>query len=251
MKPCSVKLEGECYKIVTWAVNTTGNQIFDEICELAACTTDSNFHKYIIPYCNIRKTHRQLHGLRILNTKKLRFLVDSNTQEILSTQTEIYGLKSFLSWLSEVKGQSSNGIILVSYNEQNYALSILWKSLEKYGLGNRFLELVAGYVDCNTIIDKKFKKEKNLIGQHISTILSDNKCEMNRSASKAQACYDIFTYLKYGDNQDVKNENDTQHTDLDLVYFVKQFMCEVANIKSIPTKELKVILDFLYYVGVL
>lgn len=215
----------EDYKIVAWAINTTGDEKTDEICELSAYTPELNFHEYIMPYCDVKSPYWKWHGLRECNTNKLRFLVDCNTNKILHTKTEFYGLKDFLLWLEKVNGQSSNGVILICFDDYNYMHEILLQSIRRYNLNKQFSNIVKGFVNCYNICEEKYRNNLNKCTlRNVSKMLLHQDASLIRAVTRAEICYKILVHIQV--------DRKTHNSKNSLFYLIKPYICN--SILDVP-----------------
>lgn len=176
------------YTIVGIDIDTTGRRLIDEIVQLAAFTPSDHFSQYIMPYMNLNPAARQRHQVRVISIGFYRMLKSLQTYKIIKSKSEIAALKDFLDWLEALKAKdnSSQGIILVYYEERKFIPYMVLESLKKYNLLDRFLNTVKSF--ANGIDLAKTNPDKALqhfslrkLSKHLKDCSSTIKTEPNNN----------------------------------------------------------------------
>ncbi|KAK2581079.1 hypothetical protein KPH14_006121 [Odynerus spinipes] len=104
------------YRLVGWDMDTTGKRLMDEICQIAGYTPSSTYSQYVMPYKDLNPPAIKRHNMRVVTIGKYRMLKNNKTNKVLKTKSEVSALIDFLTWLESVKGDATDGIILL-YHE--------------------------------------------------------------------------------------------------------------------------------------
>lgn len=70
------------YRLVGWDMDTTGKKVIDEICQIAAYTSNSTYSQYVMPYKDLNPTAIKRHSMKVVTNGKFRVLRNSKTNEV-------------------------------------------------------------------------------------------------------------------------------------------------------------------------
>lgn len=214
------------YRLVGWAVDTTGRRLIDEICQIAAYTPDQKFSQYIMPFSDIRLVYRRRHSIRVINMGRYRMLKDLRTNKFVKTKSEVSALTDFVIWLEQVKGDATDGIILLFHEFHKYTPAMLLESLRRHSLLERFSKVVKGFANCYNISqDKCANTTKTFSLRVMSKVLLNKEEDISSAVTRAQTCYDIVVHLGQSEIQDLdsKGSGDCKGNELHLIDLVRPY----------------------------
>lgn len=214
------------YRLVGWAVDTTGRRLIDEICQIAAYTPDSKFSQYIMPFSDIRLIYRRRHSIRVINMGRYRMLKDLRTNKFVKTKSEISALTDFVTWLEQVKGDATDGIILLFHDVHKYTPAMLLESLRRHSLAERFSKVVKGFSNCYDISqDKCANTTKSYTLRTMSKVLLNKEEDISSAVTRAQTCYEIVVHLGQSEIQDLdsKGSGDCKGNEAHLINLVRPY----------------------------
>ncbi|KAI4468492.1 maternal protein exuperantia [Holotrichia oblita] len=191
------------YRLVGWAVDTTGRRLIDEICQIAAYTPDSKFSQYIMPFSDIRLIYRRRHSIRVINMGRYRMLKDLRTNKFVKTKSEISALTDFITWLEQVKGDATDGIILLFHDVHKYTPAML--------------------LNLSVDMDKCANTTKSYTLRTMSKVLLNKDEDISSAVTRAQTCYEIVVHLGQSEIQDLdsKGSGDCKGNEAHLTNLVK------------------------------
>ena len=70
------------YCLVGWDLDTTGRRLIDEICQIAAYSSENNFSQYVMPFRDLNPAARRRHNIRVVTVGRYRMLKDSKTGKV-------------------------------------------------------------------------------------------------------------------------------------------------------------------------
>ncbi|GJQ66342.1 exu [Trypoxylus dichotomus] len=214
------------YRLVGWAVDTTGRRLIDEICQIAGYTPDSKFSQYIMPFSDIRLIYRRRHSIRVINMGRYRMLKDLRTNKFVKTKSEISALTDFIVWLEQVK-------------------AMLLESFRRHGLSERFAKVVKGFANCYDISqDKCANTTKSYTLRTMSKVLLNKEEDISSAATRAQTCYEIVVHLGQGEIQDLdsKGSGDCKGNEVHLINLVRPYTNPVSEEEQ-EIAQFKVLLE--------
>jgi len=116
---------------------------------------------------------------------------------VLKTKSEISGLSDFIQWLENVKGNSADGVILVSHELRKVAAPLLLEALYKYNLLERFCAVVKGFVNGYQVAEIKCAKTvRSFSLRTLSRVLLNNEEDLDNAADRARLAFQV-SKMKY------------------------------------------------------
>ncbi|KAF5307488.1 hypothetical protein FQR65_LT06843 [Abscondita terminalis] len=219
------------YKLVGWGIDTTGRRLIDEICQIAAYSTASQFSQHIMPFADLNPGSRRRHNLRIINIGRYRMLKNLKTNKFVKTKSEISALIDFLNWLEANRGDAKDGIILVYHEFRKTSPSMLLEALRRYNLIDRFSKIVKGFANGFNIAAVKCKNStKSFSLRVMSRMLLNKEDDFGNAVDRAQASYEVVVYLGQGERPDLKgtDTNTINGNDSHINTFISQFVNPVS-----------------------
>lgn len=214
------------YRLVGWAVDTTGRRLIDEICHISAYTPDSQFFLYIMPFHNIHLEYKRRLNIRLINMGKYRLMKDIRTNKFVKTRSEISALTDFVTWLEENRGDATEGIILLFHEFHKSTPAMLLEALRRYNLVERFSNVVKGFANVFSILQAKCVNTTKSLSLHVmSKILLNKDEDLTSAITRAQSCYEITVHLGQSerDDLDAKGSGDCKGNELHLIDLVRPF----------------------------
>lgn len=235
------------YRLVGWAVDTTGRRLIDEICHIAAYTPDSQFSLYIMPFHNIHLDYKRRLTIRLINMGRYRLMKDIRTNKFVKTRSEISALTDFVDWLEKNRGDATEGIILLFHEFHKFTPAMLLESLRRYNLVERFSNVVKGFANVFSILQAKCENSTKSFSLHVmSKILLNKDEDLTSAITRAQSCYEITVHLGQGerDDLDAKGSGDCKGNEIHLIDLVRPFTNpisaeeeEIEHLKVITFKK--------------
>lgn len=214
------------YRLVGWAVDTTGRRLIDEICQVAAYTPDSQFSQYIMPFSDIRLLYRKRHSIRVINMGRYRMLKDLRTNKFVKTKSEVSALLDFVQWLEENRGDATDGIILIFHEFHKSTPGMLLEALKRHNLVERFSKVVKGFVNCFNVLQAKCANTTKTFNLRVmSRVLLNKDEDLSSAVNRAQTCYEIVVHLGQSERQDLdsKGSGDCKGNEIHLVDLVRPY----------------------------
>lgn len=214
------------YKLVGWAVDTTGRRLIDEICHITAYTPDSQFSLYIMPFYNINFEYKRRLNIRLVNMGKYRMMKDIRTNKLVKTRSEVSALTDFVAWLEENRGDATEGIILLFHEIHKSMPGMLLEALRRYSLVERFTKVVKGFANVYNILQAKCVNSTKSFSLHVvSKVLLNKDEDLSSAITRAQVCYEITVHLGQSerDDLDAKGSGDCKGNESHLVDLVRPF----------------------------
>ncbi|KAF5284101.1 hypothetical protein FQA39_LY17112 [Lamprigera yunnana] len=218
------------YKLIGWGIDTTGRRLIDEICQIAAYSTTSQFSQHIMPFSDLNPTSRRRHNLRIVNIGKYRMLKNLKTNKFVKTKSEISTLIDFLSWLEANQGNAKDGIILIYHEFRKTSPGMLLESLRRYNLIDRFSNVVKGFTNGFNIAAVKCKNSTKAFSLRVmSRMLLNREDDFGNAIDRAQASYEVVIYLGQGERPNLNGIDVEQNDESQINSFVNQFVNPVSS----------------------
>ncbi|PSN51243.1 Maternal protein exuperantia [Blattella germanica] len=190
------------YRLIGWDLDTSGRRLFDEICQIAAYTPAVSFSQYVMPFCNLDPISRRRHNIRIVTVGRFRMLKDSKSGKVLKTKSEISALTDFIQWLENMKGDSVDGVILISHELRKVAAPLLLVALQKYNLLERFSAVVKGFANGYEIAAEKCAKTVHSFSlRTLSRVLLDKEEELDNATDRARLAFQVIQHLCAGEDR--------------------------------------------------
>ncbi|XP_075217116.1 maternal protein exuperantia [Lycorma delicatula] len=193
--------DGE-YRLVGWDLDTTGQRLIDEICQIAAYTPTDSFSQYVMPYKDLNIKSKRQYMICTVTVGYYRMLKDTKTGKVIKTKSEISALVEFISWLEKIHNQEKacTGIILLCHEKYELAPLILLEALRRYNLIERFSNVVKGFANCFAFVKQKCEQSVRSFSLRVlSKILLDRENENTNSAvDRARLAYQLVHHLCQG-----------------------------------------------------
>ena len=219
------------YKLIGWGIDTTGRRLIDEICQIAAYATTSQFSQHIMPFSNLNPGSCRRHNLRIINIGRYRMLKNLQTNKFVKTKSEISALMDFLNWLEENRGDAKDGIILIYHEFRKTSPGMLLEALRRYNLIDRFSKIVKGFANGFNVAAVKCKNStKSFSLRVMSRMLLNKEDDFGNAVDRAQASYEVVVYLGQGERPDLSSTNGENSNDNEkhINSFISQFVNPVS-----------------------
>ncbi|GLV40508.1 exuperantia [Carabus blaptoides fortunei] len=233
------------YRLVGWDIDTTGRRLIDEICQIAAYTTNAQFAQYVMPYASLNPFAQRRHNIRVVTVSRYRMLKDLKTNKFLKTKSEISALTDFISWLEQNRGDGTDGVILVFHEVRKLAPAMMLEALRRYNLLERFSAVVKGFTNSYQLAESKCANTmKSFSMKVLSRVLLDKDEDLNNAADRARLCYLIVQHLGQGERQDLDSEGsgDTGSMERHATALVQQF-AQTITTEEVELAELKALLE--------
>lgn len=214
------------YRLVGWAVDTTGRRLIDEICQIAAYTPDSQFSQYIMPFGDIKLLYRKRHSIRVINLGRYRMLKDLRTHKFVKTKSEVSALTDFVTWLEENRGDATDGIILIYHEVHKSTPGMLLEALKRHNLSERFMKVVKGFANCYGVLQAKCANTTKTFNLRVmSKVLLNKEDDLSSAVTRAQTCYEIVVHLAQSERQDLdsKGSGDCKGNEVHLIELVRAY----------------------------
>lgn len=237
------------YRLIGWAIDTTGRRLIDEICQIAAYTPTSQFSQYIMPYKDINPTFIRRHLIRVINSGRYRMLKDLKTNKYIKTKSAASALTDFILWLENNRGDASDGIILVYHEFRKSAPAMLLEALNQYSLLERFKEVVKGFANGFDVAEAKCAKTmKSFSLRMMAKVLLNKDEDLSNAVDRARAAYQVVVHLGQGERPDLdaNGSGDCTGEEMHLLDFVGPFTNPISAEEE-EIAELKVATSFLLH----
>lgn len=225
------------YRLIGWAIDTTGRRLIDEICQIAAYTPTSQFSQYIMPYKDINPTFIRRHLIRVINSGRYRMLKDLKTNKYIKTKSAASALTDFILWLESNRGDAADGIILVYHEFRKSAPAMLLEALRQYSLLERFKEVVKGFTNGFDVAEAKCAKTmKSFSLRMMSKVLLNKDEDISNAVDRARAAYQVIVHLGQGERPDLDSQGSGDCTGEEG--HLIQFVCPFTNPISAEEEEI-------------
>lgn len=228
-----VSVANKKHTVVTWAINVTGRRLNDKIFNIAASTRKSNFNEFIIPNKHIRRSFYS-HNIRVIKDNDIKRLKDLESQTFVDTKIEITVLKEFITWLEQVKNNTTESIILVYHEQRKHSIIIFLDTLRRHNLLVKFSNVVHGFVNLFQIIENKCKDiTTSFTLNNICRLLLKKKIFIGDAMARAEICYEIMMAIKQNVHvkNDIHSKDNTEKLteEIYLDVFIEPFISLVAT----------------------
>lgn len=227
------------YRLVGWAVDTTGRRLIDEIVQIAGYTPDSKFSQYIMPFADLNPIYSRKHNIRVFNTIRYRRLKDLKTGQFLKTKSEISALADFVQWLETVKGDAE-GVILTFHEVRKSIPGMLLEAMRRNNLLDRFKKVCKGFANGYSIAKAKCQSSTKTYNLRVmgKVLLGRDNTDFSTAVERASAVYDIAVHLAQGEREelDSKPSKVSTGTEPDLI----ELVCPYTNPVSAEEEEIAV-----------
>lgn len=230
-----------CYRLIGWAVDTTGGRLIDEICQISAYTPTSQFSQYIMPYRDINPTYIRRHLIRVINSGRYRMLKDLKKNKFIKTKSAVLALTDFIAWLEKNRGEATDGVILIYHEFRKASPAMLLETLRHYNLLDRFQSIVKGFANGFNIAQAKCGSSMKTFNlRMLSRILLNKEEDLSSAVERARVAYEAAVHLGQADRPDLdaKGSGDCTGVETYLVEFVRPYTnpveaeeAEIADLK--------------------
>ncbi|KAK9687303.1 Exuperantia SAM-like domain [Popillia japonica] len=162
---------------------------------------------------------------------RYRMLKDLRTNKFVKTKSEISALTDFITWLEQVKGDATDGIILLFHDVHKYTPAMLLESFRRHGLSERFAKIVKGFSNCYDISQEKCANTtKSYTLRTMSKVLLNKDEDISSAVTRAQTCYEIVVHLGQSEIQDLdsKGSGDCKGNEAHLTNLVRPYTNPVS-----------------------
>ncbi|XP_050305860.1 maternal protein exuperantia [Anthonomus grandis grandis] len=232
------------YRLVGWAVDTTGRRLIDEIVQIAAYTPNSSFSQYIMPFSDLNSIYSRKHNIRVFNTARYRRLKDLRTGQFLKTKSEISALNDFIEWLETAKGET-DGVILIFHEVRKSTPGMLLEALKKNNLLDRFDKVCKGFANGYSIATAKCQNSIKTYNLRVmgKVLLGRENTDFSNAVVRAAAVYDIAVHLAQGEREELNQAPKiSTGTEPELMALICPFTNSLSDEEE-ETKALKVLLE--------
>lgn len=228
------------YRLVGWAVDTTGRRLIDEIVQLAGYTPESQFSQYIMPFADFNPFYSRKYNVKIYNAVRYRRLKDMRTGQFLKTKSEICAVTDFVQWLETVKGDT-DGVLLIFHEVRKTTPGMLLEALRRNNLLERFEKVCKGFTNgfslakakCQTTIKTYSLKTMGKV------LLGKDTTDYSSAVERASAIYDIAVHLAQGEREDPNvGALITQLSQVQCPNLI-QLVCPYTNTISVEEHEIE------------
>lgn len=227
------------FRLVGWAVDTTGRRLIDEIVQIAGYTPDSKFSQYIMPFADLNPIYSRKHNIRVFNTIRYRRLKDMKTGQFLKTKSEISALTDFVQWLETVKGDAE-GVILTFHEVRKSTPGMLLEAMRRNNLLERFKNVCKGFANGFSIAKAKCQSSTKTYNLRVmgKVLLGRDNTDFSTAVERASAVYDIVVHLAQGEREelDTNASKVSTGTERDLI----ELVCPYTNPVSAEEEEIEI-----------
>ncbi|OAD57155.1 Maternal protein exuperantia [Eufriesea mexicana] len=245
-KPSAVGIDPGNYRLVGWDMDTTGKKVIDEICQIAGYTPSSLYSQYVMPYKDLNPPAMKRHNMKIVTIGKFRVLKDNKTNKALKTKSEVSALTDFLTWLSDMSGDATDGIILVYHEPRKVIPAMLIESLKKYNLLERFKQIVKGFANGFNIAEVKCANTVRAFSlRTLSQTLFNQEVQLDNAKERACLALQIVQHLsllEITNGNEANGSGDSDSSMKSTVEFIREFV-QPVEIEEQEYAELKVIFE--------
>ncbi|XP_011689040.1 PREDICTED: maternal protein exuperantia [Wasmannia auropunctata] len=235
------------YRLVGWDMDTTGKKVIDEICQIAAYTPNSTYSQYVMPYKDLNPTAIKRHSMKVVTNGKFRVLRNSKTNEVIKSKSEVSALTDFLSWLETVKENAADGVILVYHEPRKVIPAMLFESLKKYDLVDRFKQTVKGFANGFNIAEEKCANSAHIYSlRTLSRTLLKKEANLGNAQHRASLALQIAQYLCSFDGEkteDAIESGDTDEKSMKKAVEVIREFAQPVDVEEKEHNELKMIFE--------
>ncbi|CAG9766434.1 unnamed protein product [Ceutorhynchus assimilis] len=225
------------YRLVGWAVDTTGRRLIDEIVQIAGYTPESKFSKYIMPFSDLNPFYSRKHNIKVYNTIRYRRLKDLKTGQFLKTKSEISALTDFVEWLESVKGDSE-GIVLIFHEVRKSTPGMLLEALRRNSLLERFEKVCKGFSNGFSVAKAKCQSSTKTYNLRVmgKVLLGREQMDFSNAVERASAVYDIAVHLAQGERDEL---GDNGKISIGTEPVLIELVCPYTNPVSAEEEEIE------------
>lgn len=243
-KPCSMGIGPGNYRIVGWDMDTTGKKVIDEICQIAGYTPTSSYSQYVMPFKDLNPPAMKRHNMKVVTIGKFRVLKDNKTNKVLKTKSEVSGLIDFLAWLESIRGDATDGIILVYHEPRKVIPAMLIESLKKYSLLERFKEIVKGFANGFNVAEAKYVNTVRIFSlRTLSRTLFNQEKELDNAKDRACLALQVVQHLSSLEGTAESTPDGSGDSDSAMkksVEFIREFV-QPVEVEEQEYAELKIV----------
>lgn len=221
-------------------------KVIDEICQIAGYTPSSSYSQYVMPYKDLNPPAMKRHNMKIVTIGKFRVLKDNKTNKALKTKSEVSALTDFITWLSSIRGDAADGIILVYHEPRKVIPAMLIESLKKYNLLERFKQIVKGFANGFNIAEVKCANTVRAYTlRTLSQSLFNQETQLGNAKDRACLALQIVQHLSSlevtkGNEADGSGDSDSAMKN--TVEFIREFV-QPVEIEEQEYAELKIVFE--------
>ncbi|KAG7210551.1 hypothetical protein KM043_012071 [Ampulex compressa] len=243
---CATGVPSGNYRLVGWDMDATGKKFVDEICQIACFTPSSSYSQYVMPYKDLNPPAIKRHSMRVVTMGKFRVLKDSKTNKVLKTKSMVSALTEFLAWLEFVKGDATDGVILVYHEPRKVIPAMLLESLMKYNLLERFKETVKGFANGFNVAEVKCANTtESFTLRMLSRSLLKKQQRLDNAKDRAYLALQIIQHLSSMETPKTSEETGSGDSDAAMkntIEYIKDFV-QPVHVEEKEHAELKVIYE--------
>ncbi|XP_029032767.1 maternal protein exuperantia-1 [Osmia bicornis bicornis] len=246
-KSCAAGIGPGNYQLVGWDMDTTGKRVIDEICQIAGYTPNSSFSQYVMPYKNLNPPAMKRHNMKVVTIGKYRALKDNKTNKVIKTKSEVFALTDFLTWLESIKGDATDGIILVYHEPRKVIPAMLIESLKKYNLLDGFKQIVKGFANGFNVAEMKCTNNTvhSFSLRTLSKTLLNQEKQLDNAKNRAYLALQIVQHLSSLEGTKENETNGSGDGDSAMkktIEFIREFV-QPVEMEEQEYAELKIVFE--------
>lgn len=245
-KPSAVGIGPGNYRLVGWDMDTTGKKVIDEICQIAGYTPSSPYSQYVMPYKDLGPPAMKRHNMKVVTIGKFRALKDNKTNKVLKTKSEVSALQDFLTWLESVRGDATDGVILVYHEPRKVIPAMLLESLKKYDLLDRFKQIVKGFANGFNVAEAKYANAVRAYTlRMLSRTLFNQEKHLDNARDRACLALQIVQHLsslEVSKGNEANGSGDSDSAMKKTTEFIREFV-QPVEVEEQEYAELKIVFE--------
>lgn len=245
-KPAAVGIGPGNYHLVGWDMDTTGKKVIDEICQIAGYTPSSSYSQYVMPYKDLSPPAMKRHNMKVVTIGRFRVLKDSKTNKVLRTKSEVSALTDFLTWLESIRGDATDGIILVYHEPRKVIPAMLLESLKKYNLLERFKQIVKGFANGFNVAEVKCANTVRAYSlRTLTRTLFNQEKQLDNAKDRASLALQIVQHLsslEVTKGNEANGSGDSDSAMKNTVEFIREFV-QPVEVEEKEYAELKIVFE--------
>lgn len=245
-KSCAVGIGPGNYQLVGWDMDSTGKRVIDEICQIAGYTPSSSYSQYVMPFNNLNPPAMKRHNMKVVTIGKYRALKDNKTNKVIKTKSEVFALTDFLTWLESIKGDATDGIILVYHEPRKVIPAMLIESLKKYNLLEGFKQIVKGFANGFNVAEVKCTNTVHSFSlRTLSKTLLNQEKQLDNAKNRAYLALQIVQHLSSLEDtkgSEVNGSGDSDSAMKKTVEFIREFV-QPVEMEEQEYAELKIVFE--------
>ncbi|XP_031837386.1 maternal protein exuperantia [Nomia melanderi] len=244
-KSCDVGIGPGNYQIVGWDMDTTGKKVIDETCQIAGYTPSSSYSQYVMPFKDLNPPAMKRHNMKVATIGKYRVLKDMKANKILKTKSEVSALTEFITWLESIKGDATDGVILVYHEPRKVIPAMLLESLKKYNLLERFKQTVKGFANGFNVAQAKCTNTVRAYTlRALSRTLFNQEKELDNAKDRACLALQIVQHLSSVEctATETNGSSDSESAIKQTVEFIREFV-QPIEAEEQEYEELKIVFE--------